>query len=576
MSAVGSAAKWGARAIALKIFGPALASIGAIGAVTLLVLGIVLLGDDGGSTTNRDCVAVTTAGGGQPVAKGKIPNPEWEKAVIEASKTSGIPSSVLAAQIETESQWNPNAKSPAGAEGLTQFIPSTWAKYGNGKPQTDPLAAIDAQGRYMKDLKQEMQDLARESQISDVDLALAAYNAGSGAVFNAGGIPPFEETQNYVAKINELKKSYEAGGLEGDEDSGTKNVVAVRPAAEVAPTVQTVAETTKHQSHIVSGEKLQKDAYQLARAVQDQFPELETIGGWRPTDAISQDHPEGRAVDIMIPDYASEDGKKLGAEINAYVWANATRYHVEYSIWRQDLYNEAGGGAEKPYRHMEDRGSDTQNHFDHVHVTVAGGGPNDGTAGEIPKRDGAGVKTVANDPGSDGQQCEQGGAGTQNVSYSGGQTTGNDDYPFKDRGGGVNEQSQFYFRQCTDFAWWRLNQQLGGDANNIKVTNTSFQPKLGNGGEWDAGWRAKGWPVDNTPEVGAMAVFKPGVSGADPTYGHIAVVKEVHGDKVVIEEYNALVPLGYGTRELPANGVSYYLHIPDSEKKASPGKSKDV
>ncbi|MGX6397655.1 hypothetical protein, partial [Rothia kristinae] len=109
---------------------------------------------------------------------------------------------------------------------------------------------------------------------------------------------------------------------------------------------------------------------------------------------------------------------------------------AEYSRRRQALLYEAGGGAAMPCRNLEDRGSDSQTHSDHGHVTVAGGGPNDGPAGEIPKRDGAGVKTVANDPGSDGQQCEQGGAGAPSVPYSGGQTTGNGGYPVKDRGGG--------------------------------------------------------------------------------------------------------------------------------------------
>ena len=54
-----------------------------------------------------------------------------------------------------------------------------------------------------------------------------------------------------------------------------------------------------------------------------------------------------------------------------------------------------------------------------------------------------------------------------------------------------------------------MNQQLGGDAKKAVVTNTDFPPRLGDGGQWAAAWRARGWPVDHTPEVGAMANFSP-------------------------------------------------------------------
>lgn len=383
------------RALLLKVAGPILLA----GSVLLLVLGLVvgvlvLGGSPGGQdeTAANPCAVPGTGGGGEPVAKGKVPKPEWEKEIIRASKVAQLPSSTMAAQLDTESQWNPNAKSPVGAGGLAQFMPDTWASYSHGKPVTDPIASIRAQGEYLRDLRKEVAPIAKSSKTSESDLVFAAYNAGPGAVQAAGGVPDFEETRNYVAKINELAKSYEAEGIGED-----------KPAKD-------------------------KDA-----------------------------------------DKKSEE--------------------------------------------------------------------------------------------STDDACGTGG------SYSGGKTSGNDDYPWRGQSVGVHAESGFFYGQCTDFAWWRLNQQLGGDAKKTVVTNTDFPPRLGDGGQWAEGWRARGWPVDHTPEVGAMANFAPGASGADEVYGHIAVVKEVKGDKVVIEEYNALVPSGYGTRELPVSGVSWYLHIPDDQKK---------
>ncbi|WP_144938661.1 CHAP domain-containing protein [Rothia kristinae] len=540
-----------------------------LGITLLPVLAVMVVLLITATMASAECEPASSPGvgeGAQDLAEGQIPK-EYVEDIKNAAKVSGVPASVLAAQIQQESGFNPNVCSPAGACGIAQFIESTWQKYGHGADRSDPHAGIRAQGEYMRDLMNTIAGVSKSSGKSQVELALAAYNAGEGAVLQNQGIPPYAETQNYVRLIMASAEKYRNATGENGGSESPKTDAAGIAALENAPlNVVTVADENKtSQAQILNGDKLQKDAFQLAKAIQDQFPEVETIGGWRPSDPIAQDHPDGRAVDIMIPDYASDGGKKLGNEINHYVWKNKDRFGVVYSIWRQDLYN---SGADRPYSHMEDRGSDTQNHMDHVHVTVTGGGPNDGKSGDIPKRDGSGTTSGSDDKTPTGDQCgDQSATGTG--SYSGGSTSGKDDYPWADLPDAVNPTSGFYYRQCTDFAWWRLNQQLGGDKVKASVTNTSFAPghRLGNGGEWDDAWRAKGWPVDHDPEVGAMAVFKKGVSGADPTYGHIAVVKEVHGDKVIIEEYNALTPRGYGTRELDKGAVSWYLHIPDSEKK---------
>lgn len=119
---------------------------------------------------------------------------------------------------------------------------------------------------------------------------------------------------------------------------------------------------------IASEDHLQVDSIRLARAVAQRFPEIQTIGGWRPNDPYP-DHPSGRAVDIMIPNYSTGEGKALGDAVKDYVYGNREFFHVQYMIWRQEYIPAAGAS-----NMMEDRGSDTQNHFDHVHVTTEGHG----------------------------------------------------------------------------------------------------------------------------------------------------------------------------------------------------------
>ncbi|WP_245672836.1 M23 family metallopeptidase [Aldersonia kunmingensis] len=124
----------------------------------------------------------------------------------------------------------------------------------------------------------------------------------------------------------------------------------------------------------------QVDTIRLVRAITTRFPQITAIGGWRPADAYP-DHPSGRAADIMIPGWDTPDGKKLGDEVADYVMDNRTAFAVVYVIWRQQ-YRPADGTPNT----MEDRGSPTQNHFDHVHVTTQGHGyPKPGqTYGPVP------------------------------------------------------------------------------------------------------------------------------------------------------------------------------------------------
>ena len=119
-----------------------------------------------------------------------VPAPYRAPLLRSASRWNVSPG-LLAAQLEAESGFNPRAVSPAGALGMAQFMPATARSYGLRDP-FDPVASIDAQAHLMSDLLR---------RFHSVPLALAAYNAGSGAVAACGCVPSYPETRAYVARI---------------------------------------------------------------------------------------------------------------------------------------------------------------------------------------------------------------------------------------------------------------------------------------------------------------------------------------------------------------------------------------
>jgi Transglycosylase SLT domain/D-alanyl-D-alanine carboxypeptidase/Putative Flp pilus-assembly TadE/G-like len=111
--------------------------------------------------------------------------------IVKAAQRWSVSAHLLAAQLYAESNFNPFARSPAGAQGIAQFMPGTAAALGLADPY-DPEASIDAQAHLMRDLI---------GRFGSVPLALAAYNAGPGAVAACGCIPPYPETRAYVMRI---------------------------------------------------------------------------------------------------------------------------------------------------------------------------------------------------------------------------------------------------------------------------------------------------------------------------------------------------------------------------------------
>jgi soluble lytic murein transglycosylase-like protein len=135
------------------------------------------------------------------VAPAPVP-PQYASALAQAAASANISPSLLAALVWQESRWNPSAISPKGAIGLAQLMPATARNLGVNP--ADPVANLNGGARYLRQLLNQFD--------GDVEMALAAYNAGPGRVRSSGGVPAITETRNYVASIVRRVSSLSTGG----------------------------------------------------------------------------------------------------------------------------------------------------------------------------------------------------------------------------------------------------------------------------------------------------------------------------------------------------------------------------
>lgn len=143
---------------------------------------------------NRSIDQLTNVASGNPGD-----NSQYTEIIEQASDRWGVDSSLIKAVIKAESGFRNGAVSSAGAQGLMQLLPATAKSLGVTDP-FDPSQNIMAGTRYLKGQLERFDNR--------VELALAAYNAGPAAVKKYGGIPPYNETQNYVKRVLGYRESY--------------------------------------------------------------------------------------------------------------------------------------------------------------------------------------------------------------------------------------------------------------------------------------------------------------------------------------------------------------------------------
>jgi hypothetical protein len=296
----------------------------------------------------------------------------------QIAKSVGVPWNIFDALVNQESGWNPNAVSPVGAKGFTQLMPGT--AHGLGVNPDDPVQNLRGGAMY---LKQQLQAFG-----GDVSKALAAYNAGPGAVQKYGGVPPYRETQNYVASILAAAKggAKNTPGVAWDEPG--KPIPPVPPPAPDGlagmgiPTpggglagLLNFAKPTAMGTNILS--RLGGIAGRVSQAAQAPIPMPQVPGANQPTGAGLSGMNHGAAVNFpeIIPVKGGLNGAapmKTGGNIqqrypNLQANGNVDWMHVNPRLlqvvndeaakrgvvavlnsgYRSSVYNQEIGGAQK-------------------------------------------------------------------------------------------------------------------------------------------------------------------------------------------------------------------------------------
>lgn len=146
-----------------------------------------------GSASFADTLQAATATSAAPVgAAAEGESSSYDGLIEAAAQRNGVDPAVLHGLIQQESGFDPTAQSSAGASGLTQLMPGTASSMGVANP-LDPAESIEGGARYLSQMMSQFPGSTTD--------ALAAYNAGPGAVKQYGGVPPYAETQSYVSKV---------------------------------------------------------------------------------------------------------------------------------------------------------------------------------------------------------------------------------------------------------------------------------------------------------------------------------------------------------------------------------------
>ena len=272
-------------------------------------------------------------------------------ALFEATAALGIDPRLVAAVAWTESAFAPDVvscerASDAGARGIMQFMPAT-ARSMNIDP-CDPAEAIPAGARYL---------LAQYERFDTWELALAAYNAGPGAVEEHGGIPPYAETQAYVPKVMAKWEEYKQRFPGEDLGGGAGSAGPGQPMG-----------STERYTERANTPRMQR----LLDAVVPEFGRGHGIGCYRSSG--DGEHPKGRACDFIMSEplntMPTSEYLDHGWRMARWLVDNAEEYGVYYVIWQEKIWSSSyPDQGWRPYTRYPD-GNLQQNHYDHIHVSV--------------------------------------------------------------------------------------------------------------------------------------------------------------------------------------------------------------
>lgn len=277
-----------------------------------------------------------------------LPIPEAHmRAFKSAEKKYGIPWQWLAGHsMEETHHWKIKAVSSAGAMGPMQFTPPTWIDYG-----------VDGDG----DGKAEILDV--EDSIHSAANMLAKNGGTTSAEGVRSAIRRYNNADWYVNDVLWYAHQYadgkvsvtSAGAAGGGDDCSQAGIVQAAAPGD-CPSSGSPAE-----------QGLTPAALTVLRCGAEQAEWVETMHGVgeRP---IADDHPDGRAVDFMVPDYTSTQGNERGWQLAKWMRANAEQLGIAYVIFDQKIWHRSRDA--QGWRPMGDRGSPTADHKDHVHVSV--------------------------------------------------------------------------------------------------------------------------------------------------------------------------------------------------------------
>lgn len=297
----------------------------------------------------------------QGVLPDVVPEQYVEVVTRAGSICPTVPPEIIAAQVTQESGWDTSAESPAGAQGISQFMPETWAESGmdgDGDGIADvwnPVDSIWSQGNYMCRLAGMVDTaLSQGSILGDpLDLTLASYNAGFGNVKKHGGIPLFKETENYVRIIRGNAANAAVGGP-GGSPSGPVDDGAIMPTLSADGTFLRSPKGVKSgllpDSVLCGGKSFQlrceaaNGFENLNQAYKQRFgTEMKLVGGYRSYSAQvaikaqkghyaatpgKSNHGWGMAVDI----HANTHGG-TGSTKHNWLRENAPKYGWQWPSW---------------------------------------------------------------------------------------------------------------------------------------------------------------------------------------------------------------------------------------------------